>query len=133
MSLDSIVRKGVALANRVTGPLQVNIVHEAWLSSLPGGDYTYDTPTTRLAIVEYGIYLRTMSDGRQIQATAHVTFPYPLVANGAPGRDEPIDVRDRITLPRGGTSEIVDVRGFVDARTLLPYMTEVWLGAGGGV
>ncbi len=44
-------------------------------------------------------------------------------------RQNPIDPRDKIVLPDGTTGPIVDVSGFVDQSTNLPYFSDVSLGA----
>lgn len=131
MALDAIVRKGVSLADKITKGLQVPVVFEAWISDDTYAKRIYAPPITLLAIVEYGVFMRNVGAGRQIQASAHVTFTTPLTANGSPGRREPIDTRDRFTLPGGNVQTIADIKGFLDSQTQLPYVAEVWLGVVG--
>lgn len=128
MGLDAIVRSGVALANRITDSLQVDVTHEAWT-----GDDKYVKPTfaaavTRSAIVEMRPRLRRLASGKEVMAYAVVTFLVPIAANGAAGRREPIDPRDRITLPDGFTGPILEAVGVTDPTTNRPYVLEVVLG-----
>lgn len=135
MPLDSIVRKAVAIADKVTSSLQVGtspgvatVSISAWIGQSPDGrgGSIYASPVNSLAIVEYGGEVAD-SVGRQVETFAHLTFPRPLAPNGTPGRQEPIDVRDRI-LVAGRTGPIVKISGFADPSIGRPFMTEVWLG-----
>lgn len=80
-----------------------------------------------LAIVEFGGKI-TDQQGREVQTFAHLTFPRPLTLNGTPGRQEPIDPRDKIILMNGQSNPIVKIEGFADPTIQRPFMTEVWLG-----
>jgi hypothetical protein len=129
MPLDSIVRKAVAIADKVTASLQPVITISAWIgqSSDGRGGQTFALPVSVHVIVEYGGKIID-TQGREIQTFAHLTFPRPLTPNGSPGRQEPIDPRDKITLMSGQTNPIVKIEGFADPSISRPFMTEVWLG-----
>jgi hypothetical protein len=71
---------------------------------------------------------RKLPDGREVVHRATLMFTQPVAANGAEGRREPIDPRDRITLPSGFAGVIIDVRGPVDPLTDAPYVLRVELG-----
>lgn len=128
MPLDSIVRKAVAIADKVTLSLQATVTISAWTgqSSDGRGGSTYASPVTAQAIVEFGGTIID-STGREVETFAHLTFPRPLAPNGTAGRQEPIDPRDKITVA-GRTRPIMKVEGFVDPTINRPFMTEVWLG-----
>ena len=128
MGLDSILRNAIATANSVTSSLQSTILHEAWIGQDGYGKPTYATGVQRQAIVEMRQRRRPLPDGRELIQEAHITFVQPIAANGASERREPIDPRDRITLPSGLTGPIHDVRGVVDPGTNQPYLLEVVLG-----
>lgn len=129
MALSDVVRKAVAIADRVTSSLQAEVTHEPWIGKDKYGKPLFDNPVRRMAIID-----RRMSSigGQQIVTSATVSFLYPITPNGATGRQEPIDVRDKITLPNGWTQPIVGVNGMIDPLTGMPYLYEVSLGPSGG-
>jgi hypothetical protein len=130
VGLADIVRGAVAIANNVTSSLQAIVTHEAWIGSDKYGKPIYDSPISRPAIVDR----KTASiGGQQIVQNTSVTFIYPITAQGAADRQEPVDPRDRITLPDGWTGPIVNVNGLVDPLTGMPYLYQVSLGNPGGV
>lgn len=128
MSLDSIIRKGVAIADKVTRPLQCAVTHKAWIAQDVYGAAIYAGAASRLAIVEQKQQMRRTTTGELVMTTASVMFIYPVPPNGAAGRREPIDPRDVILLPDGSTGPLVDVAGFVDTKTTHPFFSEIALG-----
>lgn len=119
----------MALANTITAPLQVNVTFEAWVGSGDyGTDSLYAEPLALPAIVEMKQQLRRSYSGEEVQQRAVVTFLAPVRPNGAAGRREPIDPRDRITLPDGTTGPILDAQGLADPATGAPYFQVVALG-----
>lgn len=148
MSLINTLRNGVAAVDRVSASLQSTIVHEAWIGSspastpsgYPAGGYAGQSPTTAQlaapitlpAIVEWAAMRVDPKTGAVIQTLAKITIPRAVPANGAPGRTEPFDDRDVITLPNGVIGPIVAIEGLLDPGTGALLMTEMWLGKGGG-
>ena len=134
MSLSDVVRTGVATANTVTKSLHATVTHRAWIGQDAYGAPTFATASvsagggTLKALVELTQTLKSLPDGRVVQAKAKVTFLEPVPVNGTAGRTEPIDPRDYIELPNGITGPILTVEGMVDPATGEPYLTEVWLG-----
>lgn len=133
MSLASVIRNGVATANKATSSLQVPVTRRAWVGEAKKGegDYTspYDEPDTFQAIVEQGHRLVPGDSGQMIVVIATILILTPIVANGATGRTEPIDSRDRFTLPDGTTGPVIKVSGPPsDPSTLAPYAYEIMLG-----
>lgn len=129
MGLDDIVRAGVALADSITTTLQVAVSHEAWTGQDAFGEATYAAATFPLAIVEQKVsQVRSRLTGQMIMTKAKVSFLRPIAPNGAAGRAEPVDTRDRITLPDGFTGPIVAVNSLTDPTTSRGYLTEVYLG-----
>jgi hypothetical protein len=132
MGLADIVRAGVATANKITGGsagLQVPVTHEAWIGQDGYAAKLYAAPVTRTALVEEGARPRRTSTGEVLLTRAHITFLAPIEANGAAGRLEPIDPRDRFTLPSGVTGPIVDFDGMpVDVSTGRSFLSGIWLG-----
>lgn len=132
LALDNIIRNAVSVADDITKSLQPGISHSAWTGQDVHGTPTYATPVNIDCIVEYKIRDKLQSStGRVIQSQALVTIIGPVVANGAAGRLEPIDPRDKIVLPNGQTGPIIDIEGIVDPDTNRPYMFQVWIGSQG--
>lgn len=132
MGLADIVRSGIATANSLTADLQDEVLHEPWIGNDKFGKPLYGNGVMRPALVERKSANRYGANGQVIAQNAQVTFIYPMSPNGAPMRQEPVDPRDRITLPDGWTGPIVNVEGLVDPSTGLPYMYQVSLGASSG-
>lgn len=128
MGLAAIVRSAVATANGVTSDLQVAVTHEAWTGVDGQGSSSYAAGVSRDAIVEHKQRLVRTAAGEMLMARARLMFLEPIPDNGATGRREPIDPRDRITLPDGSTGPILDVQGMTDPATDRPYALEVFLG-----
>lgn len=131
MGLGSIVRNALATADKITGAsdgLQCEIDHEAWTGMDGYGKPTYASAKTITALVSRRqVPIRT-SSGETLTSRTQITIVQPLKANGTDGRTEPIDLRDRLTLPDGTTGKILDIQGFLDPSTGRPFGHEVFLG-----
>jgi hypothetical protein len=66
--------------------------------------------------------------GMEITQRATVTFLYPISANGAADRQEPLDIRDKLTLPSGYSGPIRIIEGLENNYPDSPYLLEVILG-----
>jgi hypothetical protein len=139
MSLLDIINAGIATANKITKPLQGTVQHYAWTGQDGMGADTFSPVLTspgtpRQALVDMTRKPRATKDGKLLMTIASLTFLDVIPDNGASGRSEPIDTRDRIILPDGSTGPIVSAGGFMDARTGRPVLNEVLLGEmpGGG-
>jgi len=128
MGLGDLVRSGLQIADQVTQDLQPEVLHEAWIGQDGYGNAAYAAAVARPAIVEQRLHQRVTSSGRLVLVQAYVAFIRPIPPNGAAGRKEPVDPRDRLTLPDGSTGPIVDQSGLVDASTTRPFYAEVWIG-----
>jgi hypothetical protein len=129
MSLADIVKAGVAIADSQTQSLQVPVTFEAWI----GDDEVYSrpqyaAPVTMMALVEMKQRLIRLPNEEEILQRAMVTFLRPIAPNGAAERREPIDPRDKITLPNGYTGPIKNVEGLETTLPNSPYFVEVTLG-----
>ncbi len=136
MALDSLVRGGVKVIRGVVKSLEEDVQHHAWVSqdgfgapSGPGPD-GYAFPVPLRALVEQKLQLRQLGDGRLVKVKAKLTFLKVIVPNGASGRDEPIDPRDKLVLADGTTGPILDVQGMMDPGKGRPFFLELWFGAG---
>jgi hypothetical protein len=128
MDLSGLVRGAAAIARSVTDSLQVTITHEAWIGNDAYGAPLFATAVARAALSEQKQVLRRTANGENVLSRTKLTFLDPISGNGADGRREPFDPRDRITLPDGTTGPILDVSGLADPTTSYPYMYEVYLG-----
>ena len=128
MSFNKLIAQGVAIANSLTESLQANVTHEPWIDSGANGQPIFDSAVSRPAVVSYNRTLIRTTEGEQVMQSATGMFLDLIEAHGAEGRREPVDPRDRITLPDGYKGPIVNVRGPVDPDTNAPYFLEVALG-----
>lgn len=129
MGLDSVVRAGIRIADKVTKTLQADVTLEAWTGTGRGGVSTFAAAVAIPALVEIKQRLIRDTKGNLVMSRANVTFTKPIVPNGATGRREPVDPRDKITLPDEETGLILDVEGMTDPSTSAPYMLQIFLGA----
>ncbi len=127
--LADIVRGAVAIADTVTSTLQVAVTHLAWTGQDAYEKPSYNTPgISRLCILEMSRKMVRGPEGRDVEQTAMLTFPYPIDPQGSAHRREPIDPRDKFVLPDGRTAPVLSVDGIVDPATDQPYMYQVSLG-----
>lgn len=128
MGFADLIRSGVALANTLTGDLQASVTHHAWIAQTGFGEDTFADPVTRPALVDRTVTERYTQSGRLVQTLATLTFLEPIPANGAAGRTEPVDPRDRFVLDDGTTAPVVEVKAFEDAGTQTPFVNVITLG-----
>jgi len=132
IDLISIINTGIGLAADLTSSLQGSVTHIAWIGKDSFNKPVYDNPVTLTGVLielkqEQKIQIST---GRVITTKAHLTFLQPITPNGATGRTEPIDERDKLFLPDGTTGPIHRAEGFMNPKTIRPFVLEVWLGTG---
>jgi len=122
-----VVRAGVAIADKVSKPLQGPVVYQRCTGESAYGARTYAAPVTLRAIIEQRQRKIVNSTGALVLIRATVTFvDAPALAAATGGG--PITARDKLTLPDGSASSIVDTGGLTDAATGAPMVTEVYLG-----
>lgn len=129
MGLADLIRKGVAIANTVTSGAQVDVTHEPWTGSDGQSKPVYGTAQLLPAIVVDSQRGFRDAVGEVVQSHTRISFLRPVPPNGAAGRREPIDPRDRLTTPDGTTGKIAGVGGMVDRGTGRPFFSEAWLSA----
>jgi hypothetical protein len=127
MSLQSIVKKAVTIADGITQSLQGNVTHIPWVGQDGDGTPHYGTPVIYKAIVDARQIERKTPDGSMVLTNAYILFLYPITPNGAVGRTEPIDPRDKIICPDGTSGVVAAANGFMDPTTSHPFFAEVWL------
>ena len=69
-----------------------------------------------------------LATGKHVTPRARLTLLSLPKANGADGRIEPIDARDRFTLPNGLVAQVLTIDGVMDPDTDAPYSVSVWVG-----
>jgi len=105
------------------------VTHEPWISNTSQGRPTFGASSTYKAAVKDSIESVRDQQGEVVtEKGTVVSFLEPVAANGSLGRDEPIDPRDRITLPDGQVGVVRGVEGLVDPGTGYPYLPVVTLG-----
>lgn len=131
MALVDVIRSGVALASKVTDSLKGPVVHKAWIGQDGQGAPLYASPVTRRALIDLTKRNRTTPSGQLVMTFATLTF-LDAIADTTPNsnqvRENPIDPRDILTLPDGGTAPIVQAGGFNDSASSRPFLQEVVLG-----
>lgn len=130
MGLRDLIANGVALADRLTADLQPVVQFRPWIGTDGFGKSMYDAATPVPAIVELKQRMVRTPAGEEVLSTHVITILRPIAPNGAPGRIEPIDTRDWITLSDGTTGPILSVGGFQDPEMDRSYFSQVWLAAG---
>lgn len=125
--LAAVIASAVETARAATESLQVDVVHEAWVGEDASGRL-YAEPISRKALVQEGAILHSMPDGHTVTLKARLSFVGPMEPNGAEGRQEPIDPRDKITLASGLTGEILELPGaMLNPLTGRPYLSVIGL------
>lgn len=127
--LDVLV-SGIAIANDLTKGVQASVVIEPWESQATDGTITYGDPVTYSAVVDTTRKQKVGVGGELLIIGATVTIIGDVTPNGATGRIEPIDPRDRVTLPDGRVAPIVSVpNSVVNPATNRGLIHEIELGA----
>ncbi len=117
-----------------------SVTYEPWISRSSSGLPVYGASSTLKVILEEGLGHIVGEGDAVISVRAKLTILEPLTAyetgkswytSSDHGREEPLDLRDRFTLPDGSTGPIVKRKGIVLGGTTSPQdqpMMEVWLG-----
>ena len=127
MSLLDTLRAGIAVADKVTQPLQATITFEKFMGSDEYGAPIYAAPTQLPAIVDWKQKQLRTQGGILSVSRASVLF-IDINELMAATNNEGVSDEDRITLPDGTSGPILDMAGFIDAGTGLPMTTEVFMG-----
>ena len=128
MSLAKLVASAVATADSATRTLRVGVSFQTWKGRDEFGGDTYNPAITIPALVDYGAKIIVDEAGREITVTHAIHLLRPLADAGDTGRREPIDPRDRFTLPDGTTGYARQVRSFVNGETESGYYFTVMMG-----
>lgn len=129
MPFAKLVASGVALADKLTASLQSDVSYEAWIGINADGSYQYAAAVPVASIVERNQQTVVSYEGNEVLSTHTVNILRPIGPNGAAGRNEPVDPRDRFTLADGTTSRTLAVGTLVNPDTDAGYYHIVNLGA----
>lgn len=129
MGFRDLIAAGVALADSLTVDLQPIVKIERWVGKNGFNEEEYAPSIAVMAIVELKQKIIRTPVGEEVMSSHAITILRPLDPQGALGRHEPIDTRDRITLSDGTTGPILNVEGFQDSKTQNTYFSQVWLAA----
>jgi hypothetical protein len=127
MALPDIIRSAVKTANSVTQSLQALVTYERSLGDNGYGAINYAPPIEMKALVDWKQRMVRTAAGQLTVTRATVTF---LDVNTLLQVTEykGLNDEDKITLPDGTTGPILDMGGFVDPGTGIPYATEAMIG-----
>src|SRR3954466_14330422 len=98
MGFGSIVRSGVAIADKLTGGsdnLQDDFTMYPWISDDAQGAPQYGAAISMTGVVVVKQQKRKLSGGEEVMQNASITILRPVSPHGATGRQEPIDTRDK--------------------------------------
>lgn len=122
-----IIRSAVKTANTLTKGVQSTVRLEQFKSQAGDGAKIYASAVTVRAVVDRKRYQRFIG-GRVVTVIAKLTILDTVPSQGTVGRQEPIDPRDKITLPDGVTGPIVSVGAVDDPGTGKGFIQSVTLG-----
>jgi hypothetical protein len=124
-----ILQSGIAVADALTKGVQAQVTLEQWTGQDEYGNETYATAITIEAVVDYKHKQKTLATGRVVNVVATLTVVGDIAPNSATGRRNPVDPRDKITLPDGTTGPILDAPNAVlDPSTGRGLIHEIMLG-----
>lgn len=132
MGFESIIRGAIqGIASPLLESMKIDVTHEAWLGQDRLGSPDFAAPQTLRALIEKSPKQLFTTSGSVVVVKATLIFLDPIAdhtANTGYFRHNPIDPRDRITLPDGSTAPIIDPAGFLNSETERPFVNEVLLG-----
>lgn len=133
MGYEDLIRNSIAgILSPQFESMKLNVQHAAWIGQTGDGEDDFAPTVTRRALVDLTKRQRMTPNGQLVMTFATLTFLDPIedtVPNSGQTRQQPIDPRDVLTLPDGGTAPIVQAGAFADSGTERPFFQEVILGS----
>lgn len=127
MGLLQTLRAGIAVADKITKPLQATVTYERATGNDGYGKTTFANGVPLKAIVDFARkQVRTTSGELSVTRATIDLLDINAVVKATGG--EGIGNDDRFTLPDGDSGPILDISGFIDAGTGHPIATTVMLG-----
>lgn len=112
--------------------MKLNVTFLAWTGQDGHGTPTYAAPRTLRALVDLTKQRKYTPSGVLVMTFATLTFLDPIEDTTPTSpwvREQPIDPRDVLTLPDGGTAPIVHTGGFADSQTGRGFVQDTILGS----
>jgi hypothetical protein len=133
MGYESLIRDAIAnIASPQFESMKLDVVHTPWIGDDGQGNDVFGSPQTLRALVDLSQRQRYTSQGVLVMTFAVLTF-LDAIPTTTPNtgfiRQGPLDLRDSIVLPGGGTAPVVQAGGFADSGTNLPFVTDTILGS----
>lgn len=127
MSLLTVIRSAVKIADAVTKPLQAVVSYERYTGQDMYGTKQYAGVKSLRVIVDAKQRPVRSVSGEMVIARLTITF-LDAAALAIASNNDGVLIMDRITLANGSTGPILNVGGLVDAGTWLPFATEAYIG-----
>lgn len=111
-----ILETGIDILDSLIPGFKTTCILEQFTGSDANGDETYASPITIEAVVDYTNKV-SLRNAQIVSISATITILKPVPFNNTltdPPRRNPIDPRDKITLPDGTTGKILSVPGAVN-------------------
>jgi len=125
-----ILKSGIRTANKLTTGVQSVFTLEQYTGQGYAGGKTYAAPVALHGVVDFTSKPVIKLSGETVTAVVTITVVGDILPNGAAGRREPVDPRDRIILSNGFTGPIIDAPGSVlDPSTGRGLIHVIMLGA----
>lgn len=113
----NVLEAGIKVLDSLIPGVKTTFLLEQFTGVDANGDETYAAPIDDIdAVVDYTNKV-TLRNGQMVSISATLTILKPIPFNNTltdPPRRNPIDPRDRITLPDGTTGKILSVPGAVN-------------------
>jgi hypothetical protein len=132
MSLSTIIKSGIKIADTQTKSVQSTITLKAWIGDDGYGAQAYASAVALRAVVEQKNRPYMTAAGETVTITAQVTIVGPVAPTSpkvGETRQNPVDPRDIIVLPDGSTRPIVLINALINPDTNAPYMVQISLGS----
>jgi hypothetical protein len=115
----NVVAAAVGIASAQFEQFKVPITRKAVLTKSPFGEpLTFSDPIPEKVLWDKSQKVVRSITGTLVNATSTITYLNPVE----------VDPADEITLPDGTKPPIVGYKGFINAATLRPFVTDVYLG-----
>lgn len=132
MGIRNALVSGIKIADKVTKDVQGSVTVTPWVGDDGKGTDDYGTPFTVRCVISQKAQLRVSPTGQNYMTFATLTvleFVADTAPNSGKDRQQPIDTRDIIVLPDGGTAPVIEVAGVNDPKTSRPFTLRVILGS----
>lgn len=132
MGYEQLIRDSIAgIMVPQLASMNITVQHEAWVGDDGRGADEFAAAVARQALLEVKqeqVYTRSGTLATSMATLIFLSTIEDTTPNTGKQRLQPVDPRDRITLPDGTVAPIIDAAGFIDSGTERPFVNEVKLG-----